>query len=343
MIDNAELDVLRSLLAWRHAGHAVRLYTVVQTWGSAPRQPGAMMALRDDGVVVGSVSGGCIEDDLISRLGDGRQAQNTAPVNVLTYGLNADEAARFGLPCGGTLQLVEEQVDNCDWVQQLIERCEQQLITLRNVQLATGSVHLLEGVANAKLMFNQQQLSAVYGPRWRLLMIGAGQLAGYVADIAQMMGFEVLVCDPRDNFIAEWDRPSVTQVAGMPDDAVLSIEPDERTAIVTLSHDPRLDDMALMTALQSRAFYVGALGSRQTTDKRRQYLQQLGMHPADISRLHGPIGLHIGSHAPAEIALSLLAEIIAVKNGVIAQRTADTRHLNEPHARVKRSQLQAVS
>ncbi len=150
----------------------------------------------------------------------------------------------------------------------------------------------------------------------RLLLIGAGQLSLYVADMAAMLDFEVLVCDPREEFRQGWETRQARFIPGMPDDAVLAIRPDERTAVVALTHDPRLDDLALLTALQSDAFYVGALGSLRNNDRRRERLLQLEVPVAAINRLHGPIGLHIGSHTPPEIALSLLAEVVAVKNGI---------------------------
>jgi xanthine dehydrogenase accessory factor len=147
-------------------------------------------------------------------------------------------------------------------------------------------------------------------------LIGAGQLSRYVAEMARLLDFEVLICDPRSEFVYGWEEQHGRFVSGMPDEAVVNIQTDERTAIVALTHDPRLDDMALLTALDSRAFYVGALGSRVNSQKRRDNLAQLGLSPQAIERLHGPVGLHIGSHSPAEIALSLMAEIVAIKNGV---------------------------
>ncbi|EXF46692.1 xanthine dehydrogenase accessory factor [Pseudomonas sp. BAY1663] len=316
-MDNVDLDVLRTVLAWRRAGRAVRLYTVVQTWGSAPRQPGSMLALRDDGVVIGSVSGGCIEDDLIRRQAAGLPDEQGA-VRLISYGVSREEAARFGLPCGGTLRLAEERIEDSGWVETLVARCAQQLLSVRQLDIASGRSRLGEAGPEDAFAFDGSTLRTVYGPRWRMMLIGAGQVSRYAAEIALLLGFEVLVCDPRSEFSAEWDDGRVTFVAGMPDDAVLDIHPDARTAIVTLTHDPRLDDMALLAALKSEAFYVGALGSKQTTERRRGYLSELGLSPDEIGRLHGPIGLHIGSHAPAEIALSLMAQVVALKNGVAA-------------------------
>ncbi|QLL15171.1 XdhC family protein [Pseudomonas chlororaphis] len=315
-MDSVDLNVLRSVLEWRRAGQRVTLYSVVQTWGSAPRPPGAMLALREDGMVIGSVSGGCIEDDLIARLHDGRLPQDGPPVQLVTYGVTREEAARFGLPCGGTLRLTEERVGDPAWVAELLARCEAHEIVARELSLSSGEVLLKPASKTDVLSFDDTTLRAIYGPRWRLLLIGAGQLSRYVAEMARLLDFEVLICDPRKEFVYGWEEQHGRFVPGMPDDAVLSIETDERTAIVALTHDPRLDDMALLTALNSRAFYVGALGSRVNSQKRRENLAQLGLEPQAIERLHGPIGLHIGSHTPAEIALSVMSEIVAIKNGI---------------------------
>ena len=313
-MDSVDLNVLRSVLEWCREGRAVVLYTVIQTWGSAPRPPGAMLALRDDGVVIGSVSGGCIEDDLIARLHDGRLRVADGSVQFITYGVSREEAARFGLPCGGTLRLTEERVSDPAWVAELLRRCEAHEIVARELDLQTGQVSLHSAGKEDSLRFDERSLRTIHGPRWRLLLIGAGQLSRYVAEMARMLDFEVLICDPREEFVQGWEGQQVRLVPGMPDDVVLNIQTDARTAVVALTHDPRLDDMALLTALDSPAFYVGALGSRVNSEKRRANLAQLGLSPESIARLHGPIGLPIGSHTPAEIALSLMAQIVALKN-----------------------------
>ena len=237
-------------------------------------------------------------------------------MQLVTYGVTRDEAARFGLPCGGTLRLTEERVEEWGWVQALLARCEDHQIVARELNLATGEVILSAASKTDVVSFDGERLRAIYGPRWRLLLIGAGQLSRYVAEMARLLDFEVLICDPREEFVYGWEDQHGRFVPGMPDEAVLNIHTDERTAIVCLTHDPRLDDMALLTALNSTAFYIGALGSRVNTQKRRENLAALGLSAEAIARLHGPIGLHIGSHTPAEIALSLMAEIVAIKNGV---------------------------
>nr|BFE95276.1 hypothetical protein GCM10020185_58120 [Pseudomonas brassicacearum subsp. brassicacearum] len=224
-----------------------------------------MLALREDGVVIGSVSGGCVEDDLIARLHDGRIPADGPPVQLITYGVTREEAARFGLPCGGTLRLTEERVGDPYWVAQLLERCEAHEIVARELTVASGNVVLTPASKTDALVFDGQVLRAIYGPRWRLLLIGAGQLSRYVAEMARLLDFEVLICDPRKEFVYGWEEQHGRFVSGMPDEAVLSIQTDERTAIVALTHDPRLDDMALLTALDSKAFFMSAPWGREST------------------------------------------------------------------------------
>lgn len=319
-MDSADLTVLRKALQWCEAGHEVVLYTVVQTWGSAPRPVGSLLALRGDGLVEGSVSGGCIEDDLLARL----PSRSSTPqrCQVITYGVSREESARFGLPCGGTLRLVEEPLREWQWIEELLNACSRHSRLIRSLDLHDGSVGLSRATTHSTLHFDGKRLQAPFGPTWRLMLIGAGQLSRYAADMAVGLGFEVLICDPREGYRHDWESSPARFVGGMPDDAVLHIEPDERTAVVALTHDPRWDDMALLTALQSPAFYIGALGSSSNNDKRRERLRSLGLSSAQVSRLQGPIGLPIGSRTPAEIALSLLAELVALRNKELGRQTS---------------------
>ncbi|MDE2617874.1 MAG: XdhC family protein [Burkholderiales bacterium] len=319
-MESLDLRVLADALAWKRAGHAVSLVTVVQTWGSAPRPPGALLAVREDGVVSGSVSGGCVEDDLIARakaaLAEGRQdpAAVVRP-SLIVYGVNRDEAARFGLPCGGTLRLVQEPLTDVNWVEQLLTRTAEHRLVARTLDLATGRVTLADAVRGQSMVFDELTLSTVFGPKWRLLLIGAGQLSQAVASMASLLDFEVLVCDPREEYAATLDTAGVQRVPGMPDDVVREMLPDAHTAIVALTHDPKLDDMALLEALKSAAFYVGALGSRRNQATRKQRLaEHFDLSAEELARLHGPVGLDIGARTPAEIAVSILAEIVQVKN-----------------------------
>ena len=310
-MDSETFETLEAAAAWRRAGHGVVLVSVAQTWGSSPRPVGAMMCLRDDGRVVGSVSGGCVEDDLIDRL---RREGMPAAIGLATYGVTREEAARFGLPCGGTLRLVVEPLHDAGWLDTVLARVREQRQVARTVDLETGGHDLEDCAGDVAPALEGQRFRNVFGPRWRMLLIGAGQASAFAAEIAKSLDFRVLVCDPREEFRAGWAVPDTELLADMPDDAVLRIRPDGRTAIVALTHDPKLDDMALLEALKSDAFYIGALGSRANQRKRRERLALFDLEPAQIVRLRGPVGLPIGSRTPAEIAVSVMAEIVAVRN-----------------------------
>jgi xanthine dehydrogenase accessory factor len=313
-MDSVDLECLKRSAEWVEAGRRVLLVTVVKTWGSSPRPEGAMLAVRDDGHVVGSVSGGCIEDDIIDRVRrDGMTAQKCEAV---TYGVSADEARRFGLPCGGTIQLVLEPLTRESGILALLREIEAGHLVARRLDLASGFATLHPARASDGLAFDGRTLVTIHGPRYRMLVIGASQLSKYLAAIAVGLDYQVTVCDPREEYTETWDIPGVTLVRTMPDDTARAMKLDERCAVVALTHDPKLDDLALMEALKSNAFYVGALGSRANNEKRRARLLEFDVTEGEIARLHGPIGLYIGSRTPPEIAISILAEITAVKNGV---------------------------
>ena len=316
-MDSLDLQVLVQARDWREQGHAVWLVTVIETWGSAPRPPGALLCLRDDGQVAGSVSGGCVEDDLIDRL---RHGERVATPSLIAYGVTKEEAARFGLPCGGNLRLVQEPLQSVAWIDDILARTARHELVARRMRLATGAVTVEPASRGDVFAFDGQQLVALFGPRWRLLIIGAGQLSRAVAQMALALDFEVICCDPRDEYNLTWDVPGTTFSRAMPDDLVLELQLDPHSAVVAVTHDPKLDDLVLLEALKSPAFYIGALGSRGNTAVRRERLALFDLSPAEIDRLHGPIGLDIGSKTPAEIAVSIVAEIVAVKNGVVLKQ-----------------------
>jgi xanthine dehydrogenase accessory factor len=312
-MDSLDLQVLDQARTWFKEGRKVWLITVVETWGSAPRPPGALLCLRDDGLVVGSVSGGCVEDDLIDRV---RHGERVDKPSLVTYGVTKEEAARFGLPCGGNLRLVQEPLVDVAWIDEVLARTGRHELVARTMDLETGAVRVEPAQRGQAFQFDGRQLRAVYGPRWRLVVIGAGQLSRVLAQMALALDFEVTCCDPREEYHLTWDIPGTHFSKDMPDDLVVQMQLDPHSAVVALTHDPKLDDLALLEALKSPAFYVGALGSRGNTAKRRQRLAMFDLTPEQIDRLHGPIGLHLGAKTPAEIAVAILAEIIAVRNGV---------------------------
>ncbi|WP_353428455.1 XdhC family protein [Polynucleobacter sp. MWH-UH19D] len=313
-MNSTDLSVLKSAVSWLQAGHSVAIATVVQTWGSAPRPVGSWLAIRDDGQVAGSVSGGCVEDDLINRV----QTEILTRISpeMVVYGVSQEEAARFGLPCGGTLRLLVEPKPELEILEQLLAKISSHQITKRIVNIATGISTLELGTRHDEFACNDQEMRTTYGPRWRMVIIGAGQLSQYTADFAIASDFEVIVIDPREEYAEGLSRSDVIFIQGMPDDVLLEIGVDPHTAVVALTHDPKLDDMALMEALKSSAFYVGALGSKKNTQKRKERLLEFDLSPEEVERLHGPVGLYIGALTPPEIAVSILAEVIAVKYGV---------------------------
>jgi xanthine dehydrogenase accessory factor len=313
-MDSIDLEVLKTSAAWIAAGHRCELVTVVKTWGSSPRPIGATLAICDDGRVVGSVSGGCIEDDLIERVRTHGIVRSKP--EMVSYGISADEAHRFGLPCGGTIELAIEPLSEGSRIAELLARLERHELVERRLDLRDGGVTLAPAAPGAGVSVDGDIFTTVHGPRWRLLIIGAGQLSRFVAQIATAMDYHVVVCDPREEYRAGWQVPGVELVHAMPDDLVIDMKLDHRSAVVALTHDPKLDDLALMEALRSEAFYVGAIGSRKNNDKRRERLAEFDVSPTQLARLHGPVGLYIGSKTPAEIAVSILAEMTAVKNAV---------------------------
>ncbi|CAN7565747.1 XdhC family protein [Acidovorax sp. LjRoot74] len=334
-MENLDVVVLRTLQGWRAAGRRALLATVVRTWGSSPRPVGSIMALCEDGAVVGSVSGGCIEDDLIDRhtrayaqaaaaTAGGAHSIPSGPPSFVKYGISADEAHRFGLPCGGTLELLLEYDPDPDSLAALIAALEVGRLMRRTVRLSDGAVTLAPTQAPEELAVDAAQLTNTFGPEYRMLLIGAGQLTEYLATMALFNGFAVTVCDPREEYRGSWSVPGARVVSDMPDDVVQAFKPDRRSCVVALTHDPKLDDLALLEALNTEAFYVGGIGSRRNNEARRaRMIEHFEQTEASLARLRGPIGIYIGSKTPPEIAVSVMAEILAVKNGVALPRDVE--------------------
>ncbi|SCZ53050.1 XdhC family protein [Thiohalomonas denitrificans] len=325
-------EVLERAAAWLEAGTSVWLVTVAATWGSSPRPPGSLMALTEGGLSVGSVSGGCLEADLTQRLG---KPEGTP--QRLQYGVSSEEAHRFGLPCGGRVEVIAEPLQDAAAIIPALAACCERRRVYRQLDLRSGVVTWRPAERESvPLSVGEARLGKLFGPTWRLLIIGDGQLSRRVAEMAAALDYEVIICDPRVEAPEEWDCAAARLETRMPDDTVLALADDPRSAVVALTHDPKLDDMALMEALGCKAFYVGALGSRRNSAGRRERLAELGLTTRQLNRLSGPIGLPLGGRSPAEIAVSIVAELTAVKYGVSLGQRPDTllsTHSADTHRR----------
>lgn len=310
-LDQAVLEAASHWL--ESADRDVWLCTIVAGTGSAPRPPGTLLACDSEGGQVGSLSGGCIEDDLLERLREGRLPQVASQVE---YGVSAEENERLGLPCGGRLQVLVQPLDaerDLPWLREALAAIAGRRCLLREVDVALNCTRWYAAAHFVPLSWDGNLLTQTFGPRQRMLLVGAGQLSQTLAELALAMDYEVLVTDPREHLRAQWDGPVVPLVGGMPDDVIRAEASDAHSLVITLTHDPRIDDMALMEALAGEAWYVGALGSRRTTEKRLARLRQLGLSDRQLAALHAPVGLDIGSKTPLEIAVAILAELIRLR------------------------------
>ena len=312
-MDSLDLEVLKRANNWVHQGKKVFLATVARTFGSAPRPVGSLMTINvDDNLILGSVSGGCIEDDIVRRVRNGEWHDLLKAIS-LSYGGDRETNQRFQLPCGGKLIITLEPVHQHHWVQDVIDRVSQGEVITRTLKLQDSSFKIQTALATDSPSFDGFELKNVFGPRYRLLIIGAGQISQALAEFALRADYAVTICDPRDEYAHTWQVDGTQLVQTMPDDTVIEMRADSRTAIVALTHDPKLDDLALMEALKSPAFYVGALGSRTSQIKRKERLQLFDVSASEVERLRGPVGLSIGAQTPAEIAISIMAEITLFK------------------------------
>lgn len=326
---SSHLQILQVVIDWLSSCEKVWLCTVLETWGSSPRPKGSLFAVTERGQTVGSLSGGCVEEDLVERLLENPLSlENTVQV----YGGDRQQGDRFRLPCGGQLvilieALTDNSLSNYRDILQSVQTYRPIIKVVRDIEadqmfvelqsLAELPEHQREILPKNSVIFGERQLIQYFGPLHELLIIGATDVSRAVATIGLMLGYKVTVCDPREELAVGWPMQGVTLVRAMPDDVIRQHENLLNTAILALTHDPRVDDMGLMEALTTEAFYIGALGSRRTSEKRRDRLLQLGLSQVDIDKLHAPIGIAIGSKTPAEIAVSILADITAVKNAVV--------------------------
>ena len=255
-----------------------------------------------------------MEEDFLERLAIG-SVDVTRP-QLIEYGVTAEQNEKLGLPCGGRLVVLVQQLKSgdLDWLASLNAALASRECTIRTLDLKTGATSLRPIDRFTPLAYTGSQLQHCLGPQMRMLLVGAGQLARTLAELALAMDYEVLVTDPRQTLLDQWQGPEVALLQGMPDDIVVAEAADRFSIIITLTHDPRIDDMALMVALETEAWYVGALGSLRTTEKRRQRLRALGLSEPALGRLHAPVGLPIGSKTPVEIAVAIMAEITSLRH-----------------------------
>lgn len=313
-MNSLDQQVLMQLSDWLQAGKQCWLCTIINTFGSSPRPVGSLLACNEDGLYCGSLSGGCVEDDLRESINK-RELATLKPEKI-KYGVTVEDVQRLGLPCGGTLEVVIEPVhpEQLPLYRSLAERISRRELVTRTVNIENGETNLETPERFLPLVIEDNILQHTYGPSFQLLLIGAVQVAYYLSNMASALDYQVEVCDPRQELVENSPIDNVPLVNAMPDDWLRSKTLDQQTAVIALCHDPRIDDMALMEALQeSEAFYIGAMGSERTSAQRRERLTLLDITPEQIEKLHAPVGLSIGSKTPPEIAIAILAELTSLR------------------------------
>ena len=322
---SSQQQIVTHVSKWLESDRPVWLCTILKTWGSSPRPIGAMMACTLDGELVGSISGGCIEEDFLEQLRNGQlkyqyDAEGSKPFKVM-YGMTEEEQARLKLPCGGQLhvllEFIEPTASNKTVFAELISALENHTHISRLVDLQTGAISVSAESREAAVGIRDEIMSHSLSPMYRLLLLGAGDVAKYVAEMALALEYDVTLCDPRPNYLDNWEVDGVEKTSRLPDDVVREHFSNPYSGIIALAHDPRVDDMALMEALKTDAFYVGAMGSERTSAARRERLPELGLSKDEIDILYAPIGFQIQSKTPAEIAISIMAEVTAKRHGAL--------------------------
>lgn len=313
-MNSLDQQVVVQLSDWLAAGKSCWLCTIISTFGSSPRPVGSLLACNEDGLYCGSLSGGCVEDDLRDSINK-RELATSKPEKI-KYGVTVEDVQRLGLPCGGTLEVVIEPIspDQHSLYADLADRISRRQLVTRVVDLDSGATHLEDADTFQPLFIDGNTLHHTYGPSFQLLLIGAVQVAYYLASMARALDYQVEVCDPRKELVDNTMIDNAPVINAMPDDWLRGKNLDQQTAVIALCHDPRIDDMALMEALQnSDAFYIGAMGSARTSAARRERLEQLDISKEQIAKLHAPVGLSIGSKTPPEIAIAILAELTSLR------------------------------
>ena len=311
-------NLLKVAVQWHEKGLGAVIATVVETWGSAPRRVGSQLIVSGDGHIAGSVSGGCVEAAVVLEALD---ALKDGKTRLLEYGVSDDDAFAVGLACGGKIRILVEPVGKQmpqELLQELADAIAKDQSVIYEINTKTFQSRLVYDEYNDRIRqdrsgFKEDKITFlnVYSPRLKIDIVGAVHIAQALVPIAEIAGFSPRIIDPRESFANSERFGSVEISNDFPDVALTKIKPNCRTAVVLLTHDPKLDDPALHIALRSEAFYIGALGSRKTHEQRKRRLKNAGFSEKQINRVYAPIGLNIGAASPEEIAISILSEIIS--------------------------------
>jgi xanthine dehydrogenase accessory factor len=312
-------NIPETALAWHTEGKGAVLATVVETWGSAPRRVGSQLAVSGEGEIQGSVSGGCVEGAVVVEAMD---ALEDGKARVLEFGVSDGDAFAVGLACGGTIRVLVEPVGEVlplDLLEQLVAARAAREPVAVVADLVDGDRWLTHNGHEDRFRMDRSGFEedgrffvSIHNPPLRMIVVGAVHIAQALVPMARLAGYDPVIIDPRDSFGSQARFPGETILNDWPDDAVKSLGLDTRTALVLLTHDPKLDDPALEQALGAEVFYIGALGSTRTHAKRVDRLMEKGFAEAQIARIHGPVGLNIGAASPAEIAVAILAQATQV-------------------------------
>lgn len=319
-MQHLDLKVMEQALAWSRSGETVWLCTVMSTYGSSPRPPGALFVVTRDGRHIGSLSGGCVEDDFLSRISNGEFEQ---PIVTLRYGKGGIQDEGLALPCGGVLDILIERLvtneETCTYLDTLRDALQGQKSLVLRINLRNHQRQFIDDDGlGARVAHNAdtQDVRIRLSPVARLIIAGISPVSEACAQFAMGLGYEVIVCDPREEVVANFDAPGVKVLTQLPSLFIASGACHAATAVVALTHDPRIDDLAMIEAVRTPAFYIGVMGSNRTSKARAERLSRSGgLNQADITRLHMPIGLNLGSKTPAEIALAVMADILRVQRG----------------------------
>ena len=303
-------DILTPMSVWLKEKRKVALATVISTWGSAPRPVGGQMAIDSNGEIIGSVSGGCVEGAVIN---EGINSINDGKLRIKDYGISNDMAWEVGLACGGELKILIQPLNLEDeMVYSIVENIKNREPTKLIINCLTGSRHIDNSIINQVSTYDKikEEFVHVIDPKPRLFIVGAVHIAQALISLAKIADFEIILIDPRDHFATEDRFPNCKIINEWPDTALSNFILDKATHLVTLTHDPKIDDPALIYTLKKDIGYIGSLGSKKTHNKRCERLIDIGFCQSDLSKIHGPIGLNIKAKTPAEIAVSIMAEII---------------------------------